>query len=343
MDSNKETTELRSDEALAELLSKAPPRMVPPKSDEQEIRRVVHAELQKVIRQDGRRRHTVSFALAASVLLAVFAGLNLLRNPLPDFESLQLASIERQFGDISIATRGPADSARVAAIEGGDIVETGNASGFALAWHGGGTLRADENTVVVFEAENQIYLREGRVYFDSVNSGAELPQSDAREFLIRTDSSIIRHIGTQYMTEVSTDGTTVSVREGIVSVAGAAGSRRALTGQQLAISGSGTFSVNEISGHDDEWQWIMKTTPPINLDGRPVSQALNWVSRESGLSVVYASEAAESLADQTELRGMQSELDLQPTRALELFMMTVDLEARIDDGSIVVSAASESD
>ena len=112
-----------------------------------------------------------------------------------------------------------------------------------------------------------------------------------------------------------------------------------MKGERLAISGSGVFSVRKISGYDDEWLWIQKTTPAINLDGRPVSRALDWVSRESGLTVVFASEAAELLATSTELRGLQSEMNLQPTRALEIFMMTVDLDARIDGGNIVISEA----
>ncbi len=339
MDSNDQSNEIRSEEAFAELLGKAPPRVSPPEAVETEVRQAIHAEWQKVVKQDSRSRHSISFALAASVLLAVFATLNLLRDPLADFESQQLATIDRQFGDRIITTKGTSTSTQVASIEGGDVVETGSDSGFALGWHGGGSLRIDENTVVVFEKVNQIYLQKGRVYFDSKDILSQQPQTEAEEFLIRTDSGLIQHIGTQYMTEVTTDGTTVSVREGRVSVASDQGNRRAEIGEQLSIADSGAMSVTKIDGFDNQWQWIEKTTPAINLDGRPVSQALNWVSRESGLTVVFASDAAEFLAASTELRGLQGQLDLEPTRALELFMLTVDLDARIDGGSIVVSEA----
>jgi ferric-dicitrate binding protein FerR (iron transport regulator) len=338
MDSNKQANELHSDRAFAELLSKAPPRPAPPDVVEAEIRRVIHAEWQVVANKNNRRRQLLSFALAASVLLAVFATLNMLRDPLQDFAELKLATIERQFGDVTIFTQGESVSLEFASIEGSDVVETGADSGLALDWHDGGSVRLDENTRVVFEADNQIYLQQGRVYFDSIDILS--PQAHAAaDFLIRTDSGVVRHLGTQYMAAVTPGGVIVSVREGRVSVAGEQGNMRAQAGEQLAITGSGAFAVSEISSFGDQWHWVERTTPAIDLDGRPVSLALNWVSRESGLQVVFANESAELLATSTELHGLQGRIDLQPSRALEIFMLTVDLDARIEDGKIVVSEA----
>jgi hypothetical protein len=139
------------------------------------------------------------------------------------------------------------------------------------------------------------------------------------------------------MAEVTADGMTVSVREGRVSVAGGQDNMRANAGEQMAITGSGSFTVTNIASFDEQWQWIEKTTPAIDVDGRPVFQALQWVGRESGLQLVFTSDAAETLAASTELRGLQGQLDVPPSRALEIFMLTVDLDARIDDGRIVVS------
>ncbi len=74
----------------------------------------------------------------------------------------------------------------------------------------------------------------------------------------------------------------------------------------------------------------------MNLDGHSVSEALQWVSRESGRKIQYASAAAESLAQTDRLHG-DFNVDVQPSRKLELFMMTVDLNARIEGDVIVVS------
>ena len=339
MNNKDQSNELRSDEAFVELLAKAAPRISPPEVVEAEVREAVHAEWQTVVRKNNRRRHTISFALAASVLLAVFATLNLLRDPLAGFDSTVLASIDRQFGDTNITAQGESLNTQVVSIEGGDVVETGADSGIALGWHHGGSIRIDENSVVVFEKTGQIYLQRGRVYFDSIDILSPQAQPAGVDLLIRTDSGVISHLGTQYMTQITGEGVTVSVREGRVSVAGKQGNRRVVAGEQMALAASGAFLVSEIDGFDDQWQWIEKTTPPIDLDGRPVSQALDWVSRESGLNIVYENDAAESLAASTELRGLQGQLDVEPTRALELFMLTVDLQARIGDGDIVISEA----
>ena len=137
MDTNKEINELRSDEAFAELLGKAPPRPAPPASDEAMIRAAVHAEWQQVAGGHVRRRNITTFALAASVVLAVFATLNSLREPVVDFSDLQMAMIEKQFGEIRFNAQ-QAGSDQMAAIEGGDALQTGADAGLALSWHDGG-------------------------------------------------------------------------------------------------------------------------------------------------------------------------------------------------------------
>lgn len=333
MDRNKELKELRSDEAFADLLGKVPPRSAPPAADEALIREAVHAEWQLVSGRHVRRRHITSFALAASVLLAVFATLNLLRDPVSEIRNQQMATIEKQFGDISVNARIAGD-VEMAVIEGGAVVETGSESGLALGWHDGGSLRIDENTMVVFEAVNQIYLKYGRVYFDSRQGPLSLQpaKSGAVKLSIRTDHGVVRHLGTQYMTRVGADELVISVREGVVSIDGHV-TARASAGQQFAISGSGELSISETNGIDD-WEWVEDATPAVNLNGRFVAEALEWVSRESGRTISYASEGAEMLANQARLRG---DMELPPTRALEIFMMTVDLNARIEGEVIVVS------
>lgn len=344
MDTKNRSDDMRSDEAFAELLSKAPPRVTPPPEVEADIRQAIHGEWRRVAGHNVRRRNLMSFAMAATVLLGVFVTLNMLRTPSPDFESLRMAKIERQFGSVFITKHETSSSSTTTVVEGGDIVETGADSGSALAWHGGGSLRIDENTVVAFEAENQIYLQRGRVYFDSIDSGSFEERSNAGEFLIRTDDLLIRHIGTQYMAAVTTQGTTVSVREGSISVAGEQGNRRASAGEQLLVSADGAFETDEISGYDEDWQWIQETTPTIELDGWEAAQALIWVGRETGLSVRFASPSAEQLAEQTKIKGFvvkddEGNIHLQPIRALEIFMPLTDLHASVDGGEIIVTEA----
>lgn len=323
--------ELGSDEAFAELLSAASPRSAPPEAEAALIRAAVHAEWQRVAAGRTRRRHIASFALAASVLLAVFATLNLLRDPIDDFRLQQVATIAKQFGDVVVNDQ-VAGSRQAAMVHGRDIVSTGSASGLALDWHDGGSLRLDENTMVEFEAGNQIYLQRGRVYFDSQAGplSAQAAGGDAVEFAIRTDYGTVRHLGTQYMANVGSGELVVSVREGMVSIGGTV---RATKGQQFAISRAGVLTASDTNGVDD-WGWVEKSSPAVNLHGRLIHEALEWVSRESGRTIQYTSAGAEALARTESLKG---DFEFEPSRALEIFMLTVDLTARIEGTVIVVS------
>jgi hypothetical protein len=333
MDRNEKLDQARSDKAIAELLGHAGPRMLPPAAEESLVRGVVHAEWQRVSGGRARRRKYTMLAVAASVLLAVFASLSLLREPLPDFSSQQLATLQKQFGTSTVNAQ-VADVAQLAAIMGGDIVATGDAAGLALQWHGGGSLRLDAATSVVFESENIIYLQQGRVYFDS-EVGLLAPQQrvvNGTDLKIRTDYGVVHHLGTQYMTAVDSDELVVSVREGLVSIDGRV---RASRGQQFTLTTAGDLSTSDTNGVHD-WEWIEQSTPTVKLYGRRVHDALAWVSRESGRSIRYATPEAEALARTAILRD-DFDIDVEPTRKLEIFMLTVDLNARIEDELIVVS------
>jgi hypothetical protein len=72
----------------------------------------------------------------------------------------------------------------------------------------------------------------------------------------------------------------------------------------------------------------------VNLHGRLIHEALEWVSRESGRTIQYTSAGAEALARTESLKG---DFEFEPSRALEIFMLTVDLTARIEGTVIVVS------
>lgn len=333
METNTDSTELRSDEAFAELLGRASPRPVPPAAEEALVREAVHAEWQQLTGRRVRRRRITAFALAASVLLAVLTTVELTRTPVTDITRLQMAAIDKQFGQVSVNAR-QMHAGQLASIEGGDVVETGTDSGLALAWHDGGSLRVDQGSIVVFEAVDQVYLRQGRIYFDSMAGPLSSRQATdgSASLVIRTDHGLVRHLGTQYMTAVDKDELVVSVREGVVSIDGNV-TARASAGQQFAISGSGDLVINETNGIAD-WEWVEKSTPAVNLDGHFVSEALEWVGRESGRAIRYASEDAERLARETQLRG---DMQLPPSRALGIFMLTTDLDARIDGEEIVIS------
>ena len=329
--------DLRSERAIEELLGKAEPRPLPPQQDEELIRQAVRAEWNQVMIRRTRNRRVRNFALAATVLLAVFASLNALRGPFYG-DVQQVASVEKQFGIIKVLGNEQAgsDASEILEIGSGQSVETGEASGLTLAWNDGGSLRLDQNTRVEFESGSEIYLRSGRIYFDSMPSGIPtvITDPDKAKLTIRTDAGTVRHYGTQFITQIDGDELSVLVREGRVSVEGTRVNETASVGQKLTVMRNGRLSIQTIAVSGGDWQWIEKTSPSFTLDNRPIIEFLTWASRETGLTLHFTSDAAKKTASQKELRGIA---DKEPRRALEMYMPMTRLEwTETEDGLIVI-------
>jgi ferric-dicitrate binding protein FerR (iron transport regulator) len=316
--------DLRSERALKELLSKAPPRPTPPQQDEELIRQAIRAEWDQVTKRRIRTRRVTQFALAASVLLAVFVSLDALRGPFDGKQLRQLASIEKQFGIITMLNNGQA-------------VETGEGAGLTLAWNDGGSLRLDQNTRVEFESGSEIYLQSGRIYFDSMPSGIPSVRTDPdkAKLTIRTDAGTVRHFGTQFITQTDGDELSVMVREGRVSIEGSHVNKTATVtvGQKLTVTRDGQTSVHDVELTGGDWQWIEKTSPSFTLDNRPIIEFLTWVSRETGQPLRFTSSAVEDIVKEKELRGVA---DKEPSLALPFYMQLTGLNWVIKDGEIVV-------
>ena len=316
--------DLRSERALEELLGKAEPRPLPPQQDEELIRQAVHAEWNKLTNRRIRTRRVTQFALAASVILAVFVSLFALRGLFDGVELQEVASIEKQFGDITM-------------LSNGQVVETGKDSGLTLAWKGGGSLRLDQDTQVEFESGTEIYLHSGRIYFDSMPSGIPIviTNPNKAKLTIRTDAGTVRHYGTQFITQTDGDELSVLVREGRVSIEGTRVNETASVGQKFTVTRNGETTVQTIEVSGGNWQWIEKTSPSFTLDNRPIIEFLTWASRETGLTLQFTSDAARKAAIVGELRGIA---DKEPRRALEMYMpMTLlDWRTDIEDGLIVI-------
>ena len=317
--------DLRSDRALEELLGKAEPRPLPPQQDEEIVRQAVRVEWDRVSTRRIRTRRVTQIALAASVLLAVFASLNALRGPFDGNRLEQVASIEKQFGVITI-------------LGDGEAVQTGMESGLTLAWNDGGSLRLDQNTHLEFVSGTEIYLQSGRIYFDSMPNGVPtvITDPDTAKLTIRTDAGTVRHYGTQFITQADGDELSVLVREGRVSIEGARVNETASMGERLTVSRNGQATVDTIELTGGDWRWIEKTSPSLTLDNRPIIEFLTWVSRETGQPLRFVSRSAKEVAETQDLRGVQNEVHEEPSDALRKYMTTTALSWQIEDGVIVI-------
>lgn len=336
---------VRTEDAVEALLERAAPRPAPPAEDEKVIRDAVYAEWQAVTGRHIRRRRMTNFAIAATVLVAVTVAFNQFR--VTDVAPVQVASIDKSYGSIYLL--GEQSELRelpdLASVSAGQTIVTGSDAGIGLSWSNGGSLRIDANTRIEFLSTDEVYLRSGRIYFDSqlaaitgsgvvtaaiTGSGVVGPALD-----ITTDHGTVTHLGTQYMTYVDDKDLTVSVREGQVVIAGSYRDEKASAGQQLTLTGSGRPTVLDITGYGRDWEWIEPMAPVPQFDGEPVHEFLSWVSRETGLQLQYEGADAEELATEATFFG---KVEQRPTLALEFWMQTIDLDYRIEGGVIYVSA-----
>ncbi len=321
---------LESEASFEELLGHVAARPVPSVEDAEMARNAVRAEWLAVTRKRKRRRRFVSLAAAASVLMTLALVIRFALTP--PVIAVQVASIEKSFGSIAIYVMGEAlqETGDLSAISIGQTIVTGRESGLALAWAGGGSLRIDANSRVAFLSDSAIELVSGAMYFDSMNRNVELE--------VRTKYGVIRHLGTQYVGRIDSESLSVSVREGRVAVDGLYFDGVAEPRQRLTIIGSARPSVLSISPYGDDWRWVELSAPRADFDGKTIYEFLQWVARETGLTIKYDDPNVKQIVydDDNTLIG---KFDEEPRIALGQGLLSVSLTYVIDlqKGEIIIA------
>ena len=312
----------QSDASVEQLLRQAPPRPAPSADIAEQAKAAVKAEWLRV----SQRRRQWRYAAAASVVGAAAALLMLFSAPTAP--AIQVASIDKAHGTFSfllddgVLQRGDVQQSILA---GQAIVTAGNSS-LGLQWFDGGSLRLDANTSVRFTAADQIELLAGRIYFDSNAQDAAL--------LIHTDYGDVRHLGTQFMTDVSsTDLLRVSVREGVVAIDGIFHEAQASVGEQVVLHGDRAPVVATLASYGKEWHWVETVAPSVDMKGKTFYQLLEWVSRETGLQFRFESKAAEDAAKEV-LSGVAG---TEPMVLLRVGALAAQLDVRQVNGVILIS------
>ena len=321
------------DKSVERILGNAMPRPVPSEEEMQAVRNNVHAEWLALTSKRKTNSRLIAWSVAASIVIVVFAGLNMIR--LAGMSETQVASIDKSFGSIYMLGENSEllESNNVTAVTAGQTIITDNDSGIGFAWAEGGSLRIDESTRVEFLSRDSIYLRSGRIFFDSKPVLPASTTNTVAKLTIITDHGEVTHVGTQYMASADGSTLTISVREGEVMVERPSSVASALGGQQLQVRGGTTIDVVNINPYGDYWKWIEPMAPAANVDGRSLHEFLDWVSHETGLKLRFASDDVESSAMNEFLVGT---VDTDPTSALRIWMLGSDLNWSIDSGEILV-------
>jgi len=322
-------------EALEDLLRHASPRPTPSREDEAAVRTAVRQEWRELTDRRQKRRRIVQYAVAATVLVGVFAGFNVFRGP--TVVAVQVATIEKNIGPVYLLGEQAElrETVELASIMSGQVIVTGADAGLSIAWGSGGSIRIDENSRIEFTDGRSVFLESGRVYFDSQRAPmvAGIDAGGMPGVTLRTEFGNIEHLGTQYMTEVYADTLVVSVREGQVAIDGTYHDHLASPGQQVTIIGAEQPSVLSINAYGEAWSWVNRTTPAADVDGKSLHEFLTWVCREMGLEMKFEGQA-ETVARNAILKGR---IDTEPAEALRQRLATAALDWRIDEGVIYIS------
>jgi ferric-dicitrate binding protein FerR (iron transport regulator) len=261
-----------------------------------------------------RQRRSIAWRVAASLVLAVFIATFARRfvEPVP----VQVASVVNIDGRMTyMADDADAHAGAIGqAVLVGETMQTDAGSRAALAFPSGLSVRVDHSTRFTVAAADRIELSAGALYIDAPSAKAS---NDP--LTISTPAGSVRHLGTQYEVRTHADSVQVSVREGRVLVTAANGANNTgEAGQMLRLSASGDVTRTTLAATDPQWQWTLEAAPVFDIDNQTLSSFLQWIARETGRRVVYASPRAEAAAADVKLRGSIAGLDADAALAAVL-------------------------
>lgn len=326
-----ESDELGADNPdLDRLLRTAGPRVRPPLEIEREVRAAVHKEWQAVVAKRRQTRRFLQAAVAAGLAAVAVTVWQLNRQP---SERAVVAAVERTLDGTVVRTEDPPAERPLASIQqlhSGDTLFTSAAGGAAVRLAGGASLRVDANSVVRLAAADKIVISSGALYIDA---GAQPNQEN--HLRVETPAGIVQHVGTQYEVRVLESGTRLRIREGRVQFSSTAG--RLIVGEagtQLMIRPDGEVHSEVLARSGEAWNWIGEVVPTYLIENRPLTDFLQWASRELGEDVVYVTPASRAEAAGIRLRG--SIEGLTPSAALAAVLSTTRLVSTEKNGQILI-------
>ncbi|HEY7642799.1 MAG TPA: FecR family protein [Steroidobacteraceae bacterium] len=319
---------------IEELLRQVGARDEPAADMMREVEAAVHAEWQGMLQERRRKRRFMSVGVAASALLAIGVAALGVRYFAPT-EPVQVAQVTRIDGHLLVRPESQTahEIAVAQSVATGETIQTDDRSRAAMRFGDGVSLRLDHGTIVKVAAADELVLTAGALYIDS---RAQNPQA----LTIRTDAGSVRHVGTQYQVRTHADEMEVSVREGRVLIANAAGTSSGVAGERIRVTPRGEIVRSRVPAHDPSWRWAAHTAPLFDINEHTFAAFADWVGRETGRKVVYQSGAAQRAANELTLRGSIEGLD--PDTALSAVLSTTQLHRyQTEDESIGIALNSD--
>lgn len=282
----------------------------------EEVRRAVRAEWLVAVTQRRRRRRVATIGIAASFALVVFVAAWVLRFNASAVELPVSIAYVQGVAQLQLASQTVRTVKVSEDVPIGSVLITDAATRIALGYGTDVSVRIDEGTRIERVSGDRFRLIEGALYVDAD------PNASGHDLIVETAAGDVRHLGTQYQVRQLKEIVEVSIREGRVEIALPNGAALASAGERVKIDAAGELERQAISAQDPQWNWAEGVTPPFAIDDRTLAEFLDWVARETGREVIYASTDAQTIARSLKLRGSIEGLD--PETALSAVLSTTE-------------------
>lgn len=313
-------------DTLADLIRAAGSREAPPADAYQATLAAATRTWRTKVRR-GRQRRALAWAAAAGI--AALSAAALLQWRLPASPQSDIARVVRVIGTVQALDDRDwlPVSERQEPLAAGAQLRTVAGSRAGLLLEGGVSLRLAAASTVQIDSAQRVYVTRGTVYVDTG------PGRRDRAMEIITPAGTARDVGTQFELQVSGAALRLRVREGRVEIDRGDLSVSGTAGEQLSVDSLGRVTRTIIAPDDAAWQWVQGLGPAPDLDGRPATELLEWVARETGRVVRYASPAVRQQAERAVLHGNMKHL--APLEALEVMLATTDLGFALVGGTTI--------
>ena len=202
-------------------------------------------------------------------------------------------------------------------LRAGDTLETARGATASLVW-GGATLRVDGNTHLRLESPRRLSLDRGAVYVATNGAGV----------VVVTPLGAIEDVGTQFEVRLDASGVRVRVRDGRVDLRRHGETHSATAGVELSAGAHGDVARRAVPRSGAEWDWVLRAAPALTLEGRTLRDVVNSVSREKGLTPIYAGRVSNA--------HLHGNVPLSPDDALQSALTASGASAQVKGDRLIV-------
>jgi len=331
----------RSDAEFEQLLQAAGRRVVAPAEDLTQIKAEAHiAWLRMVAAERDRRRWYRSrrvLALAATLVLVMATAWWWAARP-DGAPVVAVATVERLSGEVRLAEGNsslPLTPNIGGSLAAGAELETARAGAdLALRLPAGQSVRLAAGSRVVLGVAGRLELKRGTLYVDSgrVTTGRQSVE-------IVTPAGIVRDIGTQFEVQLRAGRVAlrVRVREGEISLSRDGETHSAVAGEELRLDVAGGVDRGQVAAAGAIWDWVQAAAPRLDIEGVTLAAYLEWVVRETGWQLEYASEALAAKAHGIIIHGTIG--DATPGESIDLALPSSRVGYRVVDGKLMITDA----